>query len=142
MANRLVPAVDAPKPSAARLRRGDTQSAAPRTSFHGILTRLVGDPTVRLPPQGRFGEGIEAMNVYVSDPHLLRNLQDFLRRSRCVAERQRSHELEVHVASTSEEQARRELNVYLATWQAMNPGVEAYILDGQPMIGDRSALDA
>jgi hypothetical protein len=57
-------------------------------------------------------------------------------------ERQRSHELEVHVASTSEEQARRELNVYLATWQAMNPGVEAYILDGQPMIGDRSAVDA
>jgi hypothetical protein len=76
------------------------------------------------------------MYVYISDPGLLRNLQDFLRGSGCVAERQRSHELEVHVTGTSEEQARRELNVYLATWQAINPGVEAYILDGQPMLGD------
>jgi hypothetical protein len=71
------------------------------------------------------------MYVYISDPAMLPNLQDFLRRADCVAEQRRSHELEVYVpAARNDRHARRELSVYLATWQAANPGVEAYVLDG------------
>jgi len=60
---------------------------------------------------------------------MLRSLQDFLWRAGCVAEERRSHQLEVYVpGAPSDAQARRELNVYLATWQAKNRGVEAYIV--------------
>jgi hypothetical protein len=41
--------------------------------------------------------------------------------------------LEVYVPQArNERQARRKLSVHLATWQAANPGVEAYIVDGPP----------
>ena len=70
------------------------------------------------------------MHVYISNPRLLMNLQNSLRRAGCVAEERRSHELDVFVpAAPSEDQARREVNVYLATWQARNPGVETYIVE-------------
>jgi hypothetical protein len=70
------------------------------------------------------------MHVYISDPSLLRNLEELLRRTGFVAEQCRSHELEVSVPSApNEPQARRELNVCLATWQALNRGVEAYIVE-------------
>jgi hypothetical protein len=70
------------------------------------------------------------LHVFISNPQLLFNLQNSLRRAGCVVEQRRSHELEVDVlGAPSEEQARRELNVYLATWQATNPGVEAYIVE-------------
>jgi hypothetical protein len=70
------------------------------------------------------------LHVFISNPRLLRDLQNSLRRAGCIAEQRRSHELEVYVPEApSEDQARRELNVYLATWQATNPGVEAYIVE-------------
>jgi hypothetical protein len=70
------------------------------------------------------------MHVYISDPALLRNLEEFLTRTGCVAEQSRSHELDVSVPSAPDErQARRELNVCLASWQALNRGVEAYIVE-------------
>jgi hypothetical protein len=70
------------------------------------------------------------MHVYISDPSLLRNLEELLRRTGFVTEQSRSHELEVFVPSApSEAQARRELNVCLATWQALNRGVETYIVE-------------
>ena len=70
------------------------------------------------------------MHVYISDPSLLRNLEELLRRTGFVAEQSRSHELEVSVPSAPDErQARRELNVCLATWQVLNRGVEAYIVE-------------
>jgi hypothetical protein len=70
------------------------------------------------------------LRVFLNNPASLRNLQDFLRRAECIAEQCRSDELEVYVpGAPSDEQARRELNVYLATWQANNPGVEAYIVE-------------
>jgi hypothetical protein len=70
------------------------------------------------------------MHVYISDPSLLRNLEELLRRTGFVAEQCRSHELEVYVpGAPNEPQARRELNVSLATWQALNRGVEAYIVE-------------
>jgi hypothetical protein len=78
------------------------------------------------------------MHVYISDPSLLRNLEEFLRRTGCVAEQSRSHELDVSLPSAPDErQARRELNVWLATWQALNRGVEAYIIESDG--GSRSA---
>ena len=70
------------------------------------------------------------MHVYISDPSLLRNLEELLRRTGFVAEQYRLHELEVFVPSApNEAQARRELNVCLAIWQARNRGVEAYIVE-------------
>jgi hypothetical protein len=73
------------------------------------------------------------MHVYISDPGLLPNLQSFLRGAEFVAEQRRSDELEVFVPrATDESHARRELNEYLAAWQAMNLGVDAYIVDTAP----------
>jgi hypothetical protein len=68
--------------------------------------------------------------VYISDPDQFLNLQQFLRQAGCTAERRRSHELLVYLpGAPSEAQARREVNVYLASWQARNRGVEAYIVE-------------
>jgi len=68
--------------------------------------------------------------VLVKDPQLLFGLQDFLRRTGCVAEQRRSGELEVYVPDApNQEQERREVSVYLASWQAANPGAEASIVD-------------
>ena len=70
------------------------------------------------------------MYVYISHPDQILDLQQFLRQAGCVAEHRRSHELVVYLpGAPSEAQARREVNVYLATWQARNRGVEAYVLD-------------
>jgi len=67
--------------------------------------------------------------VYISNPRLAMNLQYFLRRAGCVAEESRAHELDVHVpGAPSEDQAWREINIYLASWQARNPGVDVYIV--------------
>jgi hypothetical protein len=71
-----------------------------------------------------------ALYVFISNPTLLHALREFLRRAECIAEQRRAHELEVYLPQTSSEtKARRELDVYLATWQAMNPGIEAYVVD-------------
>jgi hypothetical protein len=68
--------------------------------------------------------------VFVSDHSALRSLQEHLRRVDCIAEQARAHELEVHVPSApTDRQARRELDVYLAIWQAGHAGVEAYVVD-------------
>jgi hypothetical protein len=68
--------------------------------------------------------------VYISNPNLFFSLQEFLRQTGCTAERRRSHELVVYIpGAPSETQARREVNVYLASWQARNPGVETYIVE-------------
>src|SRR5215211_8922721 len=70
------------------------------------------------------------MHVFISDPSSLRNLQEFLRRAERVAEQCRSHVLEVYVPNApNDRHARRDLNVYLATWQANNGGIEAYFLE-------------
>jgi len=68
--------------------------------------------------------------VLLKDPQLLFGLQDFLRRTGCVAEQRRSDELVVYVPDAPDhEQERREISVYLASWQAANPGAEASIVD-------------
>jgi hypothetical protein len=78
--------------------------------------------------------------VSISHPRLLTNLQYFLRRAACVAEQRPPHELEVSIPSApSADQARREVNVYLASWQARNPGVETSIVERDEELGDGSA---
>ena len=70
------------------------------------------------------------MYVFVSDHSALQSLQEHLRRADCVAEQARAHELEVYVPSApNDRQARRELEVYVAVWQASHAGVEAYVVD-------------
>jgi hypothetical protein len=47
-----------------------------------------------------------------------------------VADQRRAHELEVFVPSgRSEREARRKLDVCLASWQTSNVGVETYVLE-------------
>jgi hypothetical protein len=79
------------------------------------------------------------VHVFISDPSSLRDLQEFLRRAKCVAEQCRSHVLEVYVPNASNDrQARRDLNVYLATWQTDHPGIETYILERAEDISRRA----
>jgi hypothetical protein len=68
--------------------------------------------------------------VFVSASEMLPVLQYFLQRAGCVVEQLGPHTLEVNVPSApDEEQARRELNVYLASWQARHRGFEAYVIE-------------
>ena len=70
------------------------------------------------------------MNVFISDPSSLRGLQDHLRRADCIAEQCRPNQLEVYVPNASNDgRARRQINIYLTTWQANNQGVEAYVVE-------------
>jgi hypothetical protein len=82
------------------------------------------DPAAATP--GRFC----GLYVFISNPSLLRDLQCSLQRTECVAERRSLHVLEVGVPSAPDEmQALREINLYLATWQARHRGVEAYVIE-------------
>jgi hypothetical protein len=70
------------------------------------------------------------LHVYLSQPAVLPDLRDFLERADCVVRECHAYDLEVRVTrALSEDQARRELDVYLATWQAFNPGIEAYVIE-------------
>jgi hypothetical protein len=63
-------------------------------------------------------------------------LQYFLRRAAFVAEQRSLHTLEVNAPSAPDEaQALRELNVYLASWQARHRGVEAYVIEKEEVAG-------
>ena len=71
-----------------------------------------------------------ALHVYISDLALFRDLCAFLQRADCFVGPRHGQDVEVDVPlAYSEVQARRELDIYLATWQVMNPGVETYIVD-------------
>jgi hypothetical protein len=73
-----------------------------------------------------------ALHVYISDPALFKDLCAFLQRAECVVGPRRGQDVEVDLPRAySEAQARRELDVYLATWQVMNPGVEVYRVHGE-----------
>jgi hypothetical protein len=63
-------------------------------------------------------------------------LQYFLQRAGCVVEQRSPLTLEVNVPSTPDEaQALRELNIYLASWQARHRGVEAYVIEKEEVAG-------
>lgn len=69
------------------------------------------------------------MRVRVSDPALLGDLQRNLRAAECPAEQSGEDTLDVSIPhAPSDEQARREVAIYLQAWQAMNPGARAEIV--------------
>lgn len=70
-----------------------------------------------------------AMRVRVSHPDLLGELQRYLRSAECTAELADEDALDVYVPrAPSDEQARREVEIYLKAWQAMNRGARAEIV--------------
>jgi hypothetical protein len=71
-----------------------------------------------------------ALHVYISHPTVLDDLCAFLERAECVVQNSHAHGFDIHLPRAhSETQARRELDIYLATWQVRHPGVEAYVVD-------------
>jgi hypothetical protein len=76
------------------------------------------------------GLSAEIMRVRLSDPALLPDLLGYLRAAECVVEEVGPDELNVLVPrAPSDEQGRREVDIYLRAWQAMNPNARAAILD-------------
>jgi hypothetical protein len=70
------------------------------------------------------------MRVRLTDQELLPDLVRYLRSTECVVEGFGADELNVLVPrARSEEQARREVDIYLRAWQVMNPTAQADILD-------------
>lgn len=70
------------------------------------------------------------MRVQISDPALLGDLLDFLRRAECVAEPTSADTLDVFIPrAPSAAQAGREVDLYLASWRARHPGVAANVLE-------------
>lgn len=70
-----------------------------------------------------------AMRVRVTDPSLLGDLQRYLRAAECVVEQSSDDTLDVYIPrAPSAEQARREVEIYLQAWQAMNPEAHAGIV--------------
>ena len=70
------------------------------------------------------------MPTYLSHPELMHDLCAHLEPATWVVGRCHGHDLEVHLPDAySPEQARRELDIYLAAWQVAHPGVEAYRID-------------
>jgi hypothetical protein len=66
------------------------------------------------------------MRVRISDPALLNDLMSYLRSADCVAEKADADALDVAVPrAPSDDQAAREVDIYLRAWQAMHPGVRA-----------------
>jgi MOSC domain-containing protein YiiM len=72
-----------------------------------------------------------AMRVRLSDAHLLEDLKSYLEAAECRVRRVDRATLEVTIdRAPSAEQAEREAALYLKTWQAMNPGFYARVVDG------------
>jgi hypothetical protein len=68
------------------------------------------------------------MRIRVSDPALLDNLKDFLESAECRVRGVGSVTIDVGMPrAPSPQQARREIAIYLRTWQVMNPGSYARI---------------
>jgi hypothetical protein len=79
-----------------------------------------------------------ALNVYVNDPAAIPQLQTHLEAAGCQVGERDSYHLEVRLLRVlSDDQAQREVDVFLATWQTLNPGVEAYVveIDALPVDG-------
>ena len=72
--------------------------------------------------------------VLVDRPRLVIDLQEFLQELGFAAARRGEHGLEVSIPGLSDTtQARRVVNVYLTIWQAIHPGVEAFIAERDGM---------
>jgi hypothetical protein len=70
------------------------------------------------------------MLIEISDPTLVPDLLDFLRRAECVVQGVQGGRIQVSVPRAySPAQARLEIDLYLATWRARHPGVTADLRD-------------
>jgi hypothetical protein len=69
------------------------------------------------------------MKINVSNPALVDDLLEFLRRAKCTATVAEDGSIEVEVPEAyGDEQARMEIDLYLKAWQAAHPDVEARLL--------------
>jgi hypothetical protein len=69
------------------------------------------------------------MRVRISDAVLLGDLADFLEAAECRVRKVGEATLDVSMPrAPSTEQARREIDIYLKTWQAMHPRAHARIV--------------
>jgi hypothetical protein len=68
------------------------------------------------------------MRVWISDEALVGDLEDFLVAAECRVRKVGEATLDVTVRAPSEDQARRELDIYLKTWRAMHPSAYARII--------------
>ena len=75
-------------------------------------------------------ESLCGLYVIVDKPRLVSDLQEFLRELGFIAAQPRGDGLDVSIpGSPDTAQARRVVNVYLAIWQAIHPGVKAFIAE-------------
>jgi hypothetical protein len=77
---------------------------------------------------------LAAMRVRISDAVLMGDLTDFLKAAECRVRKVGEATLDVAMPrAPSPEQAQREIDIYLKTWQAMHPGSYARIVsEGRP----------
>jgi hypothetical protein len=69
------------------------------------------------------------MKINVSNPALVDDLLEFLRRAECTASLAEDGSIDVEVREAyGDEQARMEIDLYLKAWQAAHPDVEAHLL--------------
>jgi len=70
------------------------------------------------------------LNVYMNDPSVAAGLRAHLEAAGCLVQERDTYHLEVALPRVlADAQAQREVDVFLATWQALNPGVEAYVVE-------------
>ena len=74
------------------------------------------------------------MRVQVSEPDLVADLHEYLRRCNCAVELRGATVLEATPTDGDREPAhvRLELDAYLRVWRALHPGAMAVIADGRP----------
>jgi hypothetical protein len=93
-----------------------------------FATVRVGDSVAATP------ERLCGLYVLVDRPRLITDLQQFLQELGFVAVRRSGDGLDVSIPGSSETpQARRVVNVYLTIWQAIHPGVKAFITERDDM---------
>jgi hypothetical protein len=79
--------------------------------------------------------------VIVDRPRIVSDLQEFLRELGFIAAHRRDEGLDVSIpGSPDTAQARRVVNVYLAIWQAVHPGVRASIVERDRVSEVREAM--
>jgi hypothetical protein len=93
------------------------------------LRRIAPASRSRAEPPMSITDVSAAMRVRVSDPALRGDLQRYLRAAECVVEKADDDALDVSIPrAPSDEQARREVAIYIQAWLAMNPGARAEIV--------------
>jgi hypothetical protein len=73
--------------------------------------------------------------IYVDRPRLVIDLQEFLLDVGFIAARRRGDGLDVSIpGSRDTAQARRVVRVYLTIWQAIHPGVQAFMVEHEDRV--------